>query len=198
MTIPTVAMAVNIAPGANATCNESTLESNGDPVSLRAEWTANTISLKYYNGNTEYTSNTCPYGGGITLPENNPSKPGYSFVGWRLIDDVCADPTSSLCCAITGENNPDCVEQYCAAHPEESGGECYCYYHPGEINSGCNDDPCNDNPGYDSSCSGYCDFIGHTEEWCPDYEPPCDEWDPSSPCFIGGWEEPGGEPEGEP
>ena len=86
LTIPTIAMAtdVDIEPGANATCDNGTLKTTEGDVNLRAEWEPHTITLNYYNGDTQYDSNSCTYGGGITLP-SQPSRDGYTFQGWRLV-----------------------------------------------------------------------------------------------------------------
>jgi hypothetical protein len=57
---------------------------------LTAQWENDVINifLNWFNDNTQLdvpaTSQTCEYGGGITLPEPNPSKPGYAFRGWRV------------------------------------------------------------------------------------------------------------------
>nr|MBQ0091316.1 InlB B-repeat-containing protein [Candidatus Enterousia merdequi] len=47
-------------------------------------WTANTINLKWYNGETEFATNTCTYDGGITLPASAPRRTGYNFAGWQV------------------------------------------------------------------------------------------------------------------
>ena len=42
-----------------------------------------TVTLNYDNGNGTTQTGTCTYDGIITLPDN-PSKPGYTFIGWTL------------------------------------------------------------------------------------------------------------------
>ena len=69
----------------NATCNTTNLgkSANGDTAQTEAIWSANTININWYNGNTKVSSNTCLYDGKITLP-TQPTKAGYTFAGWRL------------------------------------------------------------------------------------------------------------------
>nr|MBQ0091503.1 InlB B-repeat-containing protein [Candidatus Enterousia merdequi] len=80
----------DISSGAiDASCDSETLGSTGGDVTLAAEWNPNTINLKWYDGKTEIvptneSAKTCSYGGGITLPENTPTKTGYNLVGWVL------------------------------------------------------------------------------------------------------------------
>nr|MBQ0091188.1 InlB B-repeat-containing protein [Candidatus Enterousia merdequi] len=81
---PSAPRRVAIAPSAtNADCDSETLETNSGSTTLTAEWTANTITLKWYNGDTQYSTNTCTYDSGITLPLQ-PTKTGYNFVGWKV------------------------------------------------------------------------------------------------------------------
>jgi len=73
-----------------ATCDTGTLETSTGPAQLRAQFTPEVINLKWYNGNTRITvpttSNTCTYDTAISLP-TNPTKPGYKFKGWKVIQD---------------------------------------------------------------------------------------------------------------
>ena len=48
-----------------------------------AKFQPNTVTLNYDNNNGTTQTGTCTYDGTITLPDN-PSKPGYTFVGWIL------------------------------------------------------------------------------------------------------------------
>ena len=74
----------NIASDTNsADCKNSTLETYSGTSNLSADWEANTINVRWYNGNTLMTSNTCVYDGGLTIPDA-PSRTGYTFTGWRV------------------------------------------------------------------------------------------------------------------
>ena len=56
-------------------------------VTCTAQYSADIVDLiwKYENGNPDY-QNTCNYGNGnISIPAN-PSKPGYTFTGWKVTD----------------------------------------------------------------------------------------------------------------
>lgn len=68
-----------------ATCDSGNLgkSENGSTAKTEAIWNANTININWYNGDTRVAQNTCTYDGQITLP-TEPSKPGYTFSGWRL------------------------------------------------------------------------------------------------------------------
>lgn len=44
----------------------------------------NTVLLNYDNGDGTVTSTTCAYDDLITLPETPPTRPGYTFSGWKL------------------------------------------------------------------------------------------------------------------
>ena len=70
-------------------CDNATLHTYEGPTSLEADWTANTITLHWYNGDSTFTpnnntANSCTYDGAITLPSNNPTKDGYTFAGWQV------------------------------------------------------------------------------------------------------------------
>ena len=69
----------------NATCNTTNLgqSNNNSTANVEANWNANTININWYNGDTRILQNTCTYDGSITLP-TEPTKPGYTFAGWRL------------------------------------------------------------------------------------------------------------------
>ena len=81
---------VDITADANsAGCNNTVLHTYTGPTALEADWSANTITLNWYNQSTKITpsnntANTCTYDGGITLPSNEPTRTGYTFAGWQL------------------------------------------------------------------------------------------------------------------
>ena len=90
----------NIAVGTNpASCNESVLETTSGTSNLEANWTANTLNLKWYDdvdGNeinpTNPAAATCTYDSGITVPTNSISKTGYTFAGWQVKVATPAQP----------------------------------------------------------------------------------------------------------
>ena len=90
----------------NATCNTTNLgqSNNNSTANVEANWNANTININWYNGDTRILQNTCTYDGSITLP-TEPTKPGYTFAGWRL-RAAAATPTYTSCEEIT--NQSDC------------------------------------------------------------------------------------------
>ena len=98
----------------NATCNNTNLgqSNNNSTANVEANWNANTININWYNGDTKITSNTCTYDGTITLP-TEPTKPGYTFAGWKLR----AAPTITLedC-----NNDPETCSQCVELFPEEN------------------------------------------------------------------------------
>ena len=68
----------------SATCDNSTLETYTGTSNLTANWNANTINVTWYNDDTQFASNSCTYGGPLTMPNDIPTKPGYTFGGWRV------------------------------------------------------------------------------------------------------------------
>nr|MBQ0091504.1 hypothetical protein [Candidatus Enterousia merdequi] len=92
MIVPAMAetTAPDIAAGAtSASCDSGTLNTTSGESTLSAQWTANTINLKWYNGETEFipsnnAAKTCTYDGGITLPASAPRRTGYNFAGWQV------------------------------------------------------------------------------------------------------------------
>ena len=44
---------------------------------------AETITIKWENGNTTYSQSTCTVGGDLNVPATQPTKYGYDFVGWK-------------------------------------------------------------------------------------------------------------------
>ncbi|MFQ6695948.1 MAG: InlB B-repeat-containing protein [Alphaproteobacteria bacterium] len=64
-------------------CDNDVLSTYTGPANLTANWTGNNISVTWYNGDTEYDSNQCTYGGELDVP-TAPTKTGYTFRGWRV------------------------------------------------------------------------------------------------------------------
>ena len=65
-------------------CDNSVLSTYTGPANLTANWTGNNIEVTWYNGDTRYASNSCTYGGNLTMPSSIPQKTGYTFRGWRV------------------------------------------------------------------------------------------------------------------
>ena len=75
-----------------ATCDSGTLSTDTGPTNLRANYESNQLNLKWYddNGNqlnVQNESNSCTYGGSITMPDP-PTKRGYTFKGWKVSFDL--------------------------------------------------------------------------------------------------------------
>jgi hypothetical protein len=74
----------------SATCDNATIGTTTGPANLQADWTANTINLKWYNGENEIeiannaAQKTCTYDRSITLPDTPTSPAGYTFGGWKV------------------------------------------------------------------------------------------------------------------
>ena len=86
---PALATVDIVADAETANCNNTVLHTYDSPTSLEADWSANTITLNWYNDNTKITpsnntANSCTYDGAITLPSSNPTKTGYTFAGWQV------------------------------------------------------------------------------------------------------------------
>ena len=65
-------------------CDNDVLSTYSGSANLTANWQGNNISVTWYNGDTEYDSNSCTYGGNLTMPSSIPQKTGYTFKGWRV------------------------------------------------------------------------------------------------------------------
>ncbi|MBR2510588.1 MAG: InlB B-repeat-containing protein, partial [Alphaproteobacteria bacterium] len=59
---------------------------------LPATCAANTINIDWNPDNGgEHIKNMCTYEGSIELPTPDPVKPGYTFMGWKLVDGTTAE-----------------------------------------------------------------------------------------------------------
>ena len=65
-------------------CDNDVLSTYSGSANLTANWQGNPITVTWYNGDTQYDSNQCTYGGNLTMPSSIPSNPGYTFKGWRV------------------------------------------------------------------------------------------------------------------
>ncbi|MFQ6726746.1 MAG: hypothetical protein ACLRFF_00085 [Alphaproteobacteria bacterium] len=63
-------------------CDNDVLSTYSGSANLTANWQGNNISVTWYNGDTEYDSNQCTYGGELDVPTAQ-TKTGYTFKGWR-------------------------------------------------------------------------------------------------------------------
>ena len=197
LTFPTFSETLGNSPQ----CDNSTLHTTTGPATLNARWSANTIILNWNAGNdATFTAPvqgsaaySCEYDGGITLP-TAPTRSGYTFGGWRVVDDVCADPASPSCCAITDNEDPGCSDYCNTAAGENDYEHCpseYCDANPADYEHCEYDapDPCSIDP-VGNEC---CEIMGHSDPACPMYceynpdSPECctDEWNPACPNFIG-------------
>lgn len=84
----TDSFATGISGGTTAPCDNDTLSKYNGTVNAEINWEPNTINLNWYDGDTKLTvqnsSQTCTYDGTITVPPQ-PTKPGYTFNGWKVI-----------------------------------------------------------------------------------------------------------------
>ena len=85
----------------SATCNNSTLETYTGTSNLQANWSANTINITWYNDDAQFASNSCTYGGPLTMPNDIPTKPGYTFAGWR-VRQAAGCTFANQVCSLTG------------------------------------------------------------------------------------------------
>ena len=114
------AFATGINAGAqSADCVNGTLDTYTGPASLRANWTANSITLNWYDDSTENggqainvpnASTTCTYDGGIVLPED-PTKTGYEFDGWK-VRRAAAAPSQPQTLGCSSYNPPEWNDNY--------------------------------------------------------------------------------------
>ena len=119
LSLPTFAEIAN-----NATCNNTNLgqSNNNSTANVEANWNANTININWYNGDTRVAQNTCTYDGSITLP-TEPTKPGYTFSGWRLRAAPVAPNCNAINNSTTCGNTDGCFwiwggEQICVFRTE--------------------------------------------------------------------------------
>ena len=69
---------------ASAPCDNATLSKYTGTVNAEINWEPNTIGLKWFNGDQQIAGQTsCTYNGTITVPPA-PTKPGYTFNGWKV------------------------------------------------------------------------------------------------------------------
>ena len=81
-------------------CDNNVLSTYSGSANLTANWQGNPITVTWYNGDTQYASNSCTYGGNLTMPSSIPQKTGYTFRGWRVRQQPCS--FASSVCGLTG------------------------------------------------------------------------------------------------
>ena len=106
-----------------ADCDSETLLTDTGPATLNAQWSANTIDIRWYNDDSQITNDataatTCTYDTAFALP-TPPTKTGYVFNGWK----VAQYDFSTLASLGTGN------ERW--GKGVTSGGADYCYYKSG-------------------------------------------------------------------
>ena len=135
-----------------ATCDNATIGTTTGPANLQADWTANTINLDWYDGNTKLTvgstSATCTYDDGITLPSTPTVPTGYTFGGWKVRAAAATFDLSTLASSISTNGI------WYASH----GATNYCYYY-------------NDNTGdeVDDDCSDSHTSPLSAKEWATNF-----------------------------
>ena len=122
LTVPAFATGISPNDTGDNMCVYNVLNTYTGPANLTAGWQANTIQLKWYNGdqqlNVQSAANRCTYDSGLTIPSTQPTKTGYTFAGWKV-----KAATGGLC-GLTStmmNNNPT----YGRAKVNSSGDYCY-------------------------------------------------------------------------
>lgn len=119
-TLPVFASGINAN---SATCNNSTLQTYTGTSNLSANWTPNTINITWYNDDTQFASNSCTYGGALTMPNSIPQKTGYTFVGWRV-----RQTASGICGLTSSAIDLNVSSGY--SYDDYTSGTDKCYYIP--------------------------------------------------------------------
>ena len=88
LTVPVYATGIAPSDTGDNMCIYNVLNTYTGPANLTAGWQANTIQLKWYNGdqqlNVQSAANNCTYDSGLTIPSTAPTKTGYTFAGWKI------------------------------------------------------------------------------------------------------------------
>ena len=100
-------------------CDNDVLSTYSGSANLTANWQGNPITVTWYNGDTQYASNSCTYGGNLTMPSSIPQKTGYTFRGWRVRQAASCSFASQVCSltgsavnALTYDDNDDTAYGY--------------------------------------------------------------------------------------
>lgn len=106
-------------------CSNGVIYTSGESVTAwdtdsdlqcNATWSANTINIKWTSDGAQHDVNQCRYGGDITIPTTTPTKTGYTFKGWKLVQKfACETLDESICDSTPG----------CRRH---GNGDSGCYY----------------------------------------------------------------------
>ena len=80
----TESFATGIGNVASAPCDNATLSKYTGTADIEINWEPNTIGLKWFNGDQQIAGPTsCVYDSTLTVPPQ-PTKPGYTFNGWKV------------------------------------------------------------------------------------------------------------------
>ena len=111
-------------PQSGLTCDASGIGATTPNARMKASWTQNTYNLEWYgddNSSTPLTvqnsAQSCDYGNTLVLPSTNPTKVGYTFIGWETEEipagfnygSTCSSSVESTVAgnyAINGEDTP--------------------------------------------------------------------------------------------
>jgi len=89
----TESFATGIGNVSSAPCDNDTLNKYTGTANVEINWEPNTIGLKWFNGDQQIAGQTsCVYDGTITVPPT-PTKPGYTFNGWKVLKAIPAEYT---------------------------------------------------------------------------------------------------------
>ena len=122
--------AIDIPSSAStANCKYSPLQVYSGQSNLEANWEPNVIQITWYNGDDQYASNSCTYGGNLTMPSNIPTREGYTFRGWRVRQSGGGQQAQQ--CSLSGLDTTipgtweanKCSTGYCFYHNEDTGYE---------------------------------------------------------------------------
>ena len=88
MIFTTESFATGIGNVATAPCDNATLSKYTGTADIEINWEPNTIGLKWFNGDQQIAGPTsCVYDSTLTVPAQ-PTKPGYTFNGWKVMSAV--------------------------------------------------------------------------------------------------------------
>ena len=125
-----------------ANCRNNPLQTYSGTSNLQANWSANTIQLHWYNGDTEIQnvpseSQSCVYDGTLTPPTTIPTKTGYTFKGWR-VRQAGAGQQVQQCSLSSLDATIDGIWELGMLHSQDASGST-CYYWNSDTDADSND-----------------------------------------------------------